>query len=89
MNKNSTNLVDFISDELFFELSPWDINTRSVAEDLADTLISNGYCSDPYSSYDKALTCPINKRREKYCSCTQCESYEFCELLRKEGYINV
>ena len=87
MNKNNTNLVDFIDDELFFELSPWDINTRSVAEDLADTLTSNRYCSDPYSSYDKALTCPINKRREKYCGCTTCESHEFCMMLRKEGYV--
>ena len=87
MNKNNTNLVDFIENELYFELAPWDINVKSVAEDLTDMLISNGYCSNPYSSYDKALTCPINKRREKYCGCTQCENHEFCIMLRKEGYV--
>lgn len=53
-------------------------------EDLAEELKRNNYCFD---SYHKALTCPINKRRDTYCGCTQCVSYEFCSMLRKEGYL--
>lgn len=82
------DLYNFIETELAWQLDDIsDINIRGIAEDLADSLKTNGYCSDPYFGYEKALTCPINKRREKYCGCTICESHHFCELLRKEGYV--
>lgn len=85
---NDTSIYDFIESELAYELDDIsDINVRGIAEGLADNLKSSGYCSDPYFGYEKALICPINKRREKYCNCTMCESYAFCELLRKEGYV--
>lgn len=54
---------------------------------LAERLENKGYCSEPYWEYEKALMCPINKRGEKYCGCTQCNSYRFCTLMRREGYI--
>jgi hypothetical protein len=54
---------------------------------LAYGLKNNGYCSEPYTDFERALICPINKRREKYCGCTHCASHEFCMLLRKEGYV--
>lgn len=67
---NETSLYDFIETELSWELDdPSDINVRGIAENLADNLKSQGYCSDPYFGYEKALMCPINKRREPYCSC--------------------
>ena len=83
------SLYDFIESELSYELDDdiSDINVRGIAENLADNLKSSGYCTDPYFEYEKALICPINKRREKYCNCTQCESHRFCEMLRKEGYV--
>ena len=85
---NDTNLKDFIEDRLSYEIDPYDdINVGRLAEDLADDLKSNGYCADPYWEYEKALICPINKKGEKYCGCTTCESHEFCKLLRREGYI--
>jgi hypothetical protein len=56
-------------------------------QDLARCLERDGYCSEPYFGYERALTCPINKRNEKYCGCTTCEHHNFCMLLRKEGYI--
>lgn len=87
-----TNIYDFIDSELECALCDSiidieDVNIRGIAEDLADSLKSNGYCTDPYFEYDKALICPINKRHEKYCGCTQCASHEFCTMLRKEGYV--
>lgn len=85
---NDTSIYEFIETELAWELDDVsDINVRGIAEDLADKLKINGYCSDPYFGYEKALICPINKKHEKYCGCTHCESYQFCELLRKEGYV--
>ncbi len=82
------SIYDFIESELSWALEDVsDVNTRGIAEDLADSLKINGYCSDPYFGYEKALICLINKRREKYCGCTQCESHEFCLMLRKEGYV--
>lgn len=85
---NDTSIYDFIESELSWELDdPSDINVRGIAEDLADSLKNSGYCSDPYLAYEKALICPINKRREKQCNCVICESHHFCELLRKEGYV--
>ena len=86
MNKH--DLVNFLINFFYCELL-YGCNKEALANDLADELETNGYCSSPYEEYRKALICPINKRREKYCGCTQCESHEFCELLRKEGYINV
>lgn len=86
---NETILYDFIESELLYALDDEvsDINVRGIACDLADSLKSSGYCADPYFEYNKALMCPINKRREKYCGCTQCTSHEFCMMLRKEGYV--
>ena len=85
---NDISIYDFIGSELEWELDdPADINIRGIAEDLADKLIRHGYCANPYTEYTKALICPINKKREKYCGCTTCASHEFCKMLRKEGYI--
>lgn len=82
---NNTSLVNFIEDRLACELSA--LNISNIAEELAISLENNGYCSEPYFEYEKALMCPINKRREKYCNCVQCESHAFCTILRKENYI--
>ncbi len=85
---NDTSLYNFIEERLAWELGPGDdVNVGRIADDLADELKNRGYCSDPYFEYDKALMCPINKRREVYCGCTNCKSYDFCKLLRKEGYV--
>ena len=90
---NNLSMRDFIESELSwalddsdFELES-DVVIRGIAGDLADSLKSNGYCSDPYFEYDKALMCQINKRHEPHCCCTHCTSYEFCIKLRKEGYV--
>jgi len=89
MSINTDSLSAFIEDRLSWELSAFDdINVGGLAEDIAYDLKSHGYCSEPYFAYEKALQCSINKRGEKYCSCTSCESHEFCMLLRKEGYIH-
>ena len=89
MSHNNTNIYDFVENKLEFALGYGydDINVRGIAEDLAEDLKINGYCSDPYFEYDKALMCPINKNREKYCNNKLCTSHIFCELLRKEGYV--
>lgn len=85
---NNTSLVNFIEDCLSWELPSFDdINISDIAEELVTSLENNGYCSEPYSEYEKALMCPINKRREKCCNCAQCESHTFCMMLRKENYI--
>jgi hypothetical protein len=85
---NDVSIYDFINSELEWALEgTYEINIRALAEDLAESLKINGYCSDPYFEYDKALICPINKKREKYCGCTHCTSHEFCVMLRKEGYV--
>lgn len=87
---NDTSLYNFIEERLAWEIGPYDeVNVGRIADDLADGLKSRGYCSEPYLEYEKALMCPINKRKEKYCGCTQCKSHDFCILLRREGYINV
>ena len=71
----------------------WSLGSLSEArqlvdeEDLAHQLISKGYCNKPYSEFERALCCPVNKRREKYCGCTLCTSHGFCTVLRKEGYV--
>ena len=81
-------LVEFIEDRLSWELSNYDdINVGGLASDLAFGLKNNGYCQDPYFEFDKALCCPINKRREKDCRMVSCPSYEFCMKLRREGYL--
>lgn len=88
MIMNDTSISDYIETELAWQLDePSDINVRGIATDLAEGLKRHGYCNDPYLEYDKALMCPINKRGEKYCGYTICESHDFCERLRKEGYI--
>ena len=56
--------------------------------ELAERLTRGGYCTQPYFEYEKALSCPINKRREKDCLMTSCSSNHFCKLLRREGYID-
>lgn len=64
-------------------------NYRSQIDEweLADRLEKKGYCAEPYLEYEKALCCPINKRREKECLMVSCPNNTFCRLLRKEGYI--
>lgn len=85
---NKDSLSAFIEDRLSWELSELDdVNVGRIADDLAYGLKNNGYCSEPYFEYEKALMCPINKRQEKYCGCTKCKSHEFCTMLRKEGYV--
>lgn len=75
-------------DEYFNWHLAGDIEAREAVDggELAADLIRGGYCAEPYFKYEKALTCPINKRNEKHCGCTRCESYQFCELLRRESY---
>lgn len=86
--KNKDSLSVFIEDRLSWELSELDdVNVGGIASDLAYGLKNNGYCSDPYTTYEQALCCPINKRREKDCLMTSCINNEFCRMLRKEGYI--
>ena len=67
-----------------------DCNKRGQLDEweLAEILERKGYCSEPYQEFEKALCCPINKRREKDCLMTSCPSNTFCRLLRREGYIN-
>ena len=86
---NDTSIYTFIESELLWALDDdiSDINVKGIADDLADSLKLNGYCSDPYFEYEKALACPINKKHDGYCGNTLCTSHRFCELLRKEGYV--
>ena len=85
---NDVSIYNYIETELAWQLDDLsDVNVSGIAADLADGLKSHGYCNDPYFAYEKALACPINKRKEAYCGCTLCESHRFCELLRKEGYV--
>jgi hypothetical protein len=85
---NKDSLRAFIEDRLSWELSELDdVNVGGIAADLAYGLENNGYCSDPYTTYEHALCCPINKRREKDCLMASCPNNEFCRMLRKEGYI--
>lgn len=85
--KTDTTLVECLREYLAWHLAPCEFNTDVLAENIADELIRKGYCSDPYLEHDKALMCPINKRREKDCRMVSCSSYEFCMRLRKEGYV--
>jgi hypothetical protein len=84
---NNKLLADYLIDAFRWRLDYYDINVTELGHDIALDLERNGYCTDPYLDFDKALMCPINKRREKYCGCTSCNSYEFCTMLRREGYI--
>ncbi len=83
----SKSLSSFIEERLAWELSPSELNMAGFAEELADSLENNGYCTESYHDYERALTCPINKRGEKDCLMSSCPSNIFCRLLRKEGYI--
>ena len=87
--KPKDSLSSFIEERLLFELSPHydDINVVNLAEYLADSLKMYNYCEEPYFAYERALECPINKCREKECRACNCNSYDFCRLLRREGYI--
>ena len=81
-------LREFLEDRLSWELSAFeDINVGGLASDLAYGLKNNGYCSEPYSEYESALCCPMNKRKEKECLMVSCPNNTFCKLLRREGYI--
>lgn len=84
---NDKTLGACLREFLAWHMTPCEFNTDVLAENIADELIKKGYCSDPYLEHAKALMCQINKRREKYCGCTHCISYEFCMMLRKEGYV--
>lgn len=84
----NTGLCEFITDYAEWQLAGMsDALDAFNAVELAVSLERSGYCADPYLDYDKALICPINKRREKFCNCTICASHKFCEMLRKEGYV--
>ena len=56
-------------------------------EELSYILKTKGFCSDKYASFEEALRCQINKRREKQCYNVHCESFGFCCAMRKEGYV--
>ena len=84
---NDTTLTNYLKDYLGWNLTSYEINTDVLAENIADELERQGYCSDPYLNFENALACPINKRREKYCGCTNCINHKFCMMLRKEGYV--
>ena len=64
-------------------------NYRSQIDEweLADRLERRGYCQEPYIEYEKALCCALNKKGEAICKAITCEHYNFCSLLRREGYI--
>lgn len=82
------SLSEFLSDYFDWHLAGnYEAQEALCANDLASELENRGYCTNPYLEYDKALMCPINKNHESYCGCTQCESYNFCMMLRKEGYV--
>ena len=87
MSINDKKLAEYLREFFAWRLDTYEVNTDALGDDLADALERYGYCTDPYFDFDKALSCPINKRREKYCGCTLCSSHRFCEMLRKEGYV--
>lgn len=83
-----SNLSRCIETELSWALSDYDcINVRALATDLADTLKRKGYCDNKYATFEQALMCLINKRRESDCRVVHCPNHAFCMLMRKEGYI--
>lgn len=84
---NDQTLVKYLREFFAWRLDTYEVNTDVLGDDLAEALERHGYCNDPYFEYDKALMCPVNKKREKCCAGTQCASHRFCEMLRKEGYI--
>ena len=80
------NIIQDYFDSLDYDMCDgYDVKDQLDAAELASDL--EGLCSDPYTDYRNALTCPINKRGEKDCKATICNSYEFCHILRQEGYI--
>ena len=87
MSINDKKLAEYLREFFAWRLYTYEVNTDALGDDLADVLERHGYCTDPYFDFDKALSCPINKRREKHCGCTLCPSHRFCEMLRKEGYV--
>ena len=88
MNANNEQLTSFIETRLSCALAPdSSINVIGIAVDLVRDMKNGGYCTDLYLSYEQALCCPVNKRREKACLMTSCKNNDFCCLLRKEGYI--
>lgn len=82
------SLTEFIRNYFDWQLAgEYEAQELLSADDLADDLERNGYCASPYLDYELALMCLINKKREKYCGHTHCPCHQFCELLRKEGYV--
>ena len=84
---NDISLAEYLRDYFSWRIDCYEDNPNALGDDLADNLERRGYCSSPYLEYDKALICPINKKREKYCNNTLCSSHNFCKMLRKEGYV--
>ena len=84
---NDETIAEYIRDYLYSRLDSYEVNIDALGDDLADSLEARGYCSNPYTEFDRALLCPINKKRAKYCGITNCASHEFCSMLRKEGYM--
>ena len=84
---NELTLTEYLKEYLHWQLSDHSFEIEILCEELADNLKTRGYCTDPYIEYDRALMCPINKRKEKFCNNTHCHSYDFCVTLRKEEYI--
>lgn len=84
---NNISLREFLQDQLSWLLSSHEINFYALSDDLAYALENRGYCSSPYFEHDKALMCQINKRHEPDCRNVHCTSYDFCMMMRKEGYV--
>ena len=88
IDMNNSSLTEVIRDYFDCALAEYSEAREALdADELASDLKRKGCCTNPYFAYEKALICPINKRREAQCACVHCESYGFCEVLRKEGYI--
>ena len=86
MSDTVKEIIQDYFDSLDYDMCDgYDVKDQLDAEDLASDL--RELCRDPYTDYRTALTCPINKRGEKECRATICNSYEFCHILRQEGYI--
>jgi DNA-directed RNA polymerase specialized sigma54-like protein len=82
---NNISLREFLQDQLSYY--SYELNSDALADDLAYALETRGYCSSPYFEHDKALMCQINKRHEPDCRNVHCASYNFCMMMRKEGYV--
>ena len=87
---NNATLAKYLREFFAWRLDTYEVNTDALGDDLAAELIRRNYCTDtpPGFYYEKALCCPINKRKEAECKAAKCACYKFCQLLRREGYLS-